>query len=102
MNWPTMFGMADIRDVFRYNLRRLMGGRKQLGIAAASKSEGRGVTQQYLQALLAGDRINPTLRAIGDIATALGVDADELLDVRAYERSLKKSMPESRRRTGSE
>lgn len=96
-----MFWMADIREVFRYNLRRVMGDRKQLGVAVASKSEGRGVTQQYLQALLAGDRINPTLRAIGDIASALGIDADELLDVRAYERSLKNSTPEGRRQKRS-
>ena len=65
----------DMRGLVGRNVRRL---RQRSGLSQERFAEVSGFSQQYISGLEQGRR-NPTVLTLHELATALGVDARELL-----------------------
>ena len=72
----------DLRDVFATNLRRL---RNAKGIAQDTLAYEAGVSRSYLSQLEKG-AFYASLKIIGKLAEALGIESDELLKRGAAEK----------------
>jgi transcriptional regulator with XRE-family HTH domain len=67
--------MADHLDVFTANLRRL---REERGLSQEAVGDRAGMTQSQYARIERGD-VDPTLKTLKRLATALGVPTSELL-----------------------
>lgn len=68
--------MADHLDVFTANLRRL---REERGLSQEAVGDRAGMTQSQYARIERGD-VDPTLKTLKRLATALGLTAADLLD----------------------
>jgi transcriptional regulator with XRE-family HTH domain len=68
--------MADHLDVFTANLRRL---REERGLSQEAVGDRAGMTQSQYARIERGD-VDPTLKTLKRLATALGLTTADLLD----------------------
>jgi len=77
--------MVGSGEILGKNLQRLMAGERKRGAIEPARikqtviAQNAGVSQSYISAIERGERINPTLEIVDDIAETFGLTGADLL-----------------------